>query len=115
MIRLWKKLDEMYMTKSMPNQIYLKEKFYGFRMDESKQIEDSFDEYNKLLLDLEILGTKLEEEDKIVILLNSLPKWLKNFKEALKYERETISVDDIQNTLNSKLLDMKSYEKVSSG
>ena len=31
---IWKKLEEIYMLKSLPNRIYLKQKFFGFKMHE---------------------------------------------------------------------------------
>ena len=57
----------------------------------------------------------MEDEDKVIILLNSLPKYLKHFKETLKYGRDAITFDDVQNVLNAKVLDMKSFEKTNSG
>ena len=57
------------------------------------------------MLDLESLDIKVEDEDKTIILLNSLPKSLKYFKETLKYGRDAITFDDIQNSLNAKVLD----------
>ncbi|PON57268.1 hypothetical protein PanWU01x14_175320, partial [Parasponia andersonii] len=104
---IWIKLEELYRAKSLPKRIYLKECFFGFKMDETKSIEENLDDYTKLVLDLENLGIKVEDEDKAIILLNSLPKNLKNFKETLKYDRQTITVDKVQNALESKLLDMK--------
>lgn len=84
---LWEKLEDIYRSKALPNRFYLKDKFFAFRMDESKTIEASMNEFNKTVLDLEELEVKIDEEDKAVILLNSLPKSLKNFKETLKYGR----------------------------
>lgn len=52
-------------------------------MDESRPIETVLDEFTKVVLDLEELEVKIDKEDKVVILLNLLPKSLKNFKETL--------------------------------
>lgn len=90
-LAIWKKLKELYRTKVPPNQIYLKEKFFGLKMDELNPIEDSLDEN----LDLENFDIKMDEEDKAMILLNSLSKSLRFFKETLKYGGVTISVDEI--------------------
>ncbi|KAJ9697302.1 hypothetical protein PVL29_009202 [Vitis rotundifolia] len=43
-------------------------------MHEGKSIDENIDEFTKLVLDLESLGVKIEDEDQAVILLNSLPK-----------------------------------------
>lgn len=45
--------------------------------------------------------------NKVIVLLNSLPKFLKNFKKTLKYDKETITVDDVQNALCSKMLEFE--------
>lgn len=75
------------MEKALPTRIYLKEKFFGFKMDENKSIEDCLDEFNKLVLDLENFDIKIDNQDKAIILLNPLPKSLKHFKGTLKYGR----------------------------
>ena len=80
-------------------------------MYKNKLVEDCLDEYKTLVMDLENLDIKVDKKDKVVILLNFLPKSLKNFKETLKYRREKIWIDDIQNALNAKLVDIKSNEK----
>ena len=112
---VWKKLEELYRTRALPNRIYLREHLYGFKIEESKPIDDALDEFNKLVLDLESLDIKVEDEDKAIILLNSLPKSLKHFKETLKYGKDDITFDDVQNALNAKVLDMKSSDKTNGG
>ena len=94
-VGVWKKLEERYRTRAFPNRIYMKEHLYGLKIEESKPIDDSLDEFNKLVLDLESLDIKVEDEDKAIILLNSLPKSLKHFKETLKYGRDAITFDDV--------------------
>lgn len=68
-----------------------------------------------MVLDLENFDIKIDDEDKVIILLNSLPKSLKHFKKTLKYERQTILVEEVQNALNSKIWHMKSNEKNNNG
>ena len=114
-VGVWKKLEELYKTRVLPNRIYLKEHLYGFKIEESKPIDDALDEFNKLVLDLKSLYIKVKDEDKAIILLNSLPKSLKHFKETLKYGKDAITFDDVQNALNDKVLDMKSSDKTNSG
>lgn len=38
------------MTKCLTNKIYLKEELFGFKMDSSKSLEDSLDEFNKITI-----------------------------------------------------------------
>ena len=59
---VWKKLEELYRTRALPNRIYLREHLYGFKIEESKPIDDALDEFNKLVLDLESLDIKVEDD-----------------------------------------------------
>ncbi|TYK04255.1 Retrovirus-related Pol polyprotein from transposon TNT 1-94 [Cucumis melo var. makuwa] len=47
---LWKM--SLYLTKSLPNKLYLKEKFFGYKMDQSKSLEENLDEFKKIVVDL---------------------------------------------------------------
>ncbi|KAA0067243.1 retrotransposon protein, putative, Ty1-copia sub-class [Cucumis melo var. makuwa] len=49
---LWKKLESIYLTKSLPNKISIKEKFFGYKMDQSKSLEENLDEFQKIVVDL---------------------------------------------------------------
>ncbi|TYK11792.1 Retrovirus-related Pol polyprotein from transposon TNT 1-94 [Cucumis melo var. makuwa] len=71
---LWKKLESLYLTKSLPNKIYIKEKFFGYKMDQSKSLEENLDEFQKIVVDLNNIGEKMSDENQAAILLNSLPE-----------------------------------------
>lgn len=58
---MWTKLEQLYMTKALPNRIYLKQRFYGFKMDENKSIDENIYEFTKLLSDLENMEVKIDE------------------------------------------------------
>ncbi|KAL5556552.1 hypothetical protein UlMin_038788 [Ulmus minor] len=56
--KIWIKLESLYMTKSLSGKIYLKEQLFGFKMDQSKSLEDNLDlkaaiKYGRDLLTLE--------------------------------------------------------------
>lgn len=80
---MWTKLESLYMTKSLANRLYMKQKLYSFKIDDEKNISEKIDEFIKIMDDLENIEVKLEEEDKSLILLNSLPRSYKNFRNAL--------------------------------
>lgn len=50
--QVWAQLDAIYLTKSVSNKLYIKERFFGFKMDSSKDLEHNLDEFNRILLDL---------------------------------------------------------------
>lgn len=48
----WKKLEELFMAKSLTNRILLKERFLGFHMDPCKNLEQNLDELKKIAIAL---------------------------------------------------------------
>lgn len=46
---LWTKLENLYLTKSIPNKCYLLRLFYNFRFDPSSDLEENLDRFTKLI------------------------------------------------------------------
>lgn len=68
------KLSAIYMTKSLQNWLYLKQKLYSFKMSEYKQISEHVDDLNKVCDDLQNVDVVLQDEGKTIVLLNAIPK-----------------------------------------
>ncbi|GJR72151.1 retrovirus-related pol polyprotein from transposon TNT 1-94 [Tanacetum coccineum] len=51
-VRVWTKLETLYMIKSLANKLYLKKKLYTFYMPVGQNISEHIDEFNKIILDL---------------------------------------------------------------
>ncbi|OAE31341.1 hypothetical protein AXG93_4510s1170 [Marchantia polymorpha subsp. ruderalis] len=66
----------MFQSRSLSNKIYLKERLFGFRMDQAKSLEANLDEFLKMTIELANSGDKeeLSDENKAIIILNSLPE-----------------------------------------
>ena len=102
-VDLWTRLEELYMTKSLANKIRLKERLYTFRMAEGTPVQKHLNEFNSILVDLENMDTKIEDEDKAILLIVSLPPSYKHFKEIMLYSNSnTISFEDVKSNLLSK-------------
>ena len=112
-IGMCSKLEQLFMTKTLPNRIYLKQRFYGFKMDEAKSIDDNIDEFTKLMVDLESLEVTIDDEDHAIFLLNSLPKQYDQLRDTLKYGKDTLSLEDVTTAAYSKELDLRSCSKIS--
>ncbi|GJZ24612.1 retrovirus-related pol polyprotein from transposon TNT 1-94 [Tanacetum coccineum] len=103
MAGLWLKLESLYMTKSLVNKLRLKDRLYTFHIKPGTSIQDHLDEFNTILIDLENLDVDIDDEDKAVLLVISLPASYKHFKEIMLYgNRETLSFDDVKSALLSK-------------
>ena len=70
---LWNKLESLYMTKSVTNKIYLKRQFYNMRMKEGTKIANHLNVFNTLIFQLSSMDVKIDDEDKAVNLLCTLP------------------------------------------
>ncbi|GJV06594.1 retrovirus-related pol polyprotein from transposon TNT 1-94 [Tanacetum coccineum] len=101
---IWTKLTSLYMTKSLANRLYLKKKLYTYYMSPGTKLGDHIDEFNKLILDLANIDIEIEDEDQALMLLTSLPSSYENFVETLLYGRESLTMEDVLATLNSREL-----------
>ena len=108
---LWDKLESLYMKKTIENRLYLKQSLYMLRMSEGTSITSHLDQFDSIIMDLENVDVKIDEEDKAVILLCSLPSSLKHFRDTMLYGKETISYKDIKSVLKSKELIDKDITK----
>ena len=91
------------MTKSLANKIRLKERLYTFSMAEGTLIQNHLDEFNSIILDLESLDVKIEDEGKAIMLVVSLPSSYKHVKDIMLYNsNETLPFDDVKANLLSK-------------
>lgn len=103
----WKKLKDLYSTKSLTNRLYLKKRLYNLRMNEGTLVKTHLDEFNSIIMDLKNADIKIESEDQALIVLCSLPPSYDNFVDTLLYGKDSISLDDVSNALKSK--ELKSF------
>ncbi|GJR15396.1 hypothetical protein Tco_0798048 [Tanacetum coccineum] len=59
---------------------------------------------NKLILDLANIDIEIEDEDQALMLLTSLPLSYEDFMETLLYGKESLTMEDVLETLNSREL-----------
>ena len=91
------------MTKSLANRLCLKQQLYTFKMTESRTATKQLADFNKILDDLENIEVKLEEEDKALLLLNSLPKSFEHFTDAILYGKDQdITLEEVQMSIRTE-------------
>ena len=69
---IWKKLEDKYMTKSVVNRLCLKKKLFRFQYCAGISMFEHLNDYYKILADLQNLEVDISNEDKALLLLNSL-------------------------------------------
>jgi len=102
-VDLWAWLEKLYMTKSLANKIRLKERLYTYRISRGTPVQKHLNDFNSIIVDLESLDVKVEDEDKDILLVVSLPPSYKHFKKIMLYSNsDTISFEDVMSNLLSK-------------
>ncbi|KAM1232702.1 hypothetical protein ACFX13_002545 [Malus domestica] len=96
---LWQKLEDKYMTKSIENRLHLKKQLYRFQYKEDMKMITHLDSFNKLIVDLLNLDEHVKDEDKALILLNSLPEAYDYLATTLIYGKDTINFENVSNAL----------------
>nr|CAN70013.1 hypothetical protein VITISV_017116 [Vitis vinifera] len=112
---LWLKLESLYMTKSLANRLHKKIKLYTFKITPGMSIEEHFDHFNKIILDLENIDITVSNEDKAILLLTSLDASYTNMKEAIMYGRDSMTFDEVQSILHPRELQKQEESKDESG
>ncbi|MFQ6666886.1 hypothetical protein Gotur_033084 [Gossypium turneri] len=99
---LWKRLEILYVTKSLANRLVLKQRLYTFCMNECEHLRDHISQIITILNDLKNVDVQIKDEDQIMLILCSLPPSYKSFRETLIYGRDNLSFEDVKGHLLSK-------------
>jgi len=90
--QLWEILEKKYLMKSVKSRLQLKRRLYHFQMKREISVDEHMNSYTKLLTDLVNMDMTIDEEDNVIILLNSLPEE--------KYENFTLTLINGRKSLN---------------
>lgn len=80
---VWSKLESRYMSKSLTNKLFLKQKLYGLKMADGSDLVHHIHTFNQIISDLLRIDVKFDEEDQALMLLCSLPGCMENLVTTL--------------------------------
>nr|GEV13195.1 retrovirus-related Pol polyprotein from transposon TNT 1-94 [Tanacetum cinerariifolium] len=116
---VWKKLETIYMTKSLTNKLLLKQHLFSLRMKEGSSLKEHLDALNTILMDLKNVEVKIKDEDAALVLLVSLPHSFESFVSLFVVGKDTITLEDVRSSLHSRELRQQAsksgYESQSMG
>jgi hypothetical protein len=85
------------------NKLCLKEHLYTIHMSEGTYMQSHLNKFNSIIVDLESLDVNIDDEDKAILLVFSLPPSFKHFKEIMLYSNHTsLSFKNVKSNLLSK-------------
>jgi hypothetical protein len=93
--KIWNKLASQFMSKTLTQKLYLKQKLFGLKMQEGSDLGEHINVFNQLIADLVKVDVKIDDEDRAVILLCSLLRSYEHLVTTLTYGKEDIKVEDI--------------------
>ena len=64
-LKIWNKLESLYMVRSLSNKIYLKDQLFGFKMDSAKNLEENLDDFKTIIVALANIDEKIYEKIKL--------------------------------------------------
>ena len=95
-------MEDLYTKKSLTKRLSTKKRLYTLQMEEGTSLATYVDAFNKIILDLEDINVKIEDEDKVIILISSLPPSYEHFVDTLLYGRQTLTMQNVKKVLSSK-------------
>ena len=105
---LWKKLGDIYQGKSLVNKIFLRKKLYSLKIDGWMALVDHLISFNMVIAQLISIGVSIDEEDRCMLLLCSLPDSWDHLVMAIKSMTTKLKMDEVVATLLSEEMWKKS-------
>ena len=85
---VWKKLCDQFQRKSWANRLNLRRKLYGLKLKENEPIQGHIKAMVEIFEELAVIGEAIDEEDRAVHLLASLPENYQMLVTALEANAE---------------------------
>ncbi|CAA7029216.1 unnamed protein product [Microthlaspi erraticum] len=98
----WALLDRLYMSKSLPNRIFLQSQFYTFKCDASKATDVNVDDFLKIVAEMGSLDVNVSDEIQAIVFLNALPASFDQLKHTLKYGKESLCLEEVISASRSR-------------
>ncbi|KAG8487854.1 hypothetical protein CXB51_018699 [Gossypium anomalum] len=98
---LWKRLEQICMSKTLTSKLHMKQRLYAYRLEEGASVHEHLTVFKEILSNLEAMEVQYDKEDLRLILLCSLPPSYSTFRDIILYSRESLTVDEVYDSLTS--------------
>ena len=85
-----------------PHKLHLEQGLYSHRMTKGTSLKEHIMTFKEIVIDLETLEVRYEEEDLGLMLLCLLPNSYANFRDTILYSRDTLTLNEVYEALFSK-------------
>ena len=96
---VWQKLCDQFQKKTWSNKLSLKRKLYGLKLKNYESVQNHIKTMMEIFQELAVIGDAIDEEDKVVHLLASLPEQFDVLVTALQASSEVPSMETVTERL----------------
>jgi hypothetical protein len=90
---LWTQLSEIFQKKTWANKLALRRKLHNLKLNDDEPVKDHIKEMTEIFQELSVIGDHIEEEDRVVQLLASLPESFSMLVTALETSAEVPKIE----------------------
>ncbi|KAG8499179.1 hypothetical protein CXB51_005552 [Gossypium anomalum] len=98
---LWKRLEQICMSKTLTSKLHMKQRLYAHRLEKGASVHEHLTVFKEILSNLEAMEVQYDKEDLGLILLCLLPSSYSTFGDTILYSRESLTVDEVYDSLTS--------------
>ncbi|KAG8479075.1 hypothetical protein CXB51_029907 [Gossypium anomalum] len=95
---LWKRLEQICMSKTLTSKLYMKQHLYAYRLEEGASVHKHLTVF---LSKLEGMEVQYDREDLWLILLYLLPLSYSTFRDTILYSCKSLTIDEVYDSLTS--------------
>ncbi|KAK3893175.1 hypothetical protein Pcinc_003000 [Petrolisthes cinctipes] len=89
---VWNKLADQFQKKTWSNKLQLRRRLYALRLKEGGSVQEHVKTMTEIFNELSVIGDQMNEEDRMVHLLASLPEsYDMHWKQILKFQKWNLS------------------------
>ena len=113
-VAVWKKLSDQFQKKSWANKLALRRKLHSLKLKDDGSVQQHIKSLMEVFQELSIIGDVVEEEDRVVHLLASLPKSYSMLVTALEANTDVPQLETVTERLlheERKLMEKRGEEK----
>ena len=96
---MWKKLESLYMTKSLSNKLFMKKQLFRLMMSEGSDFMEHLNKFNMMITQLSTVGETITEVDRALLLLASLSDSYDHLVTTLMYGKTTLLLNEVSGVL----------------
>ena len=111
-VAVWKKLSDQFQKKTWANKLQLRKRLYSLRLREGESVQEHIRQLTEIFNELAVIGCPVEEEDRVVHLLASLPDSYSMLVTALEANSEVPKMEVVTERLLHKERKQKDKESL---